>query len=168
MGFLRCKKRPHLIGELLNQTIGIKMKHVPFEGDAKALMAVLGGHVDLGITMPTSIIPHLKAGTVTVLATPHSTRMEGLPDVPTLKELGYPEATFTGTEGFFASFKVPADRLAILQAAFEKAIKDPEVEEGLRKGGMIPAFLSGKEYDAAMASSAQVIKELVTKAGIKD
>ena len=167
-GSYGAKSSVHMLGELLSQVIGIKMKHVPFDGDSKAFVGVLGGHVDIGITTPSTILANLKAGTITVLAVATPNRLENLPDAPTLKELGYPEATFTAYDGFVTSSKVPKERLTIIQSAFEKSLKDPEVNEALKKAGMFPGFLSGKDYDAFLASNLDILKQTAAKAGIKD
>jgi tripartite-type tricarboxylate transporter receptor subunit TctC len=167
-GSFGAKSSTHMLGELVSQVCGVKMKHVPFEGDSKAFVAVLGGHVDIGISTPTTILSNIKAGGVTALAAATPNRLENLPDVPTLKELGYPDATFVAFDGFVASSKVPADRLSIIQAAFERALKDPEVQEGLKRGGMVPGYLSGKEYDSFLASTLETLKKTAAKAGIKD
>jgi tripartite-type tricarboxylate transporter receptor subunit TctC len=167
-GSFGAKSTTHLLGELINQVVGIKLKHVPFEGDSKAFVAVLGGHVDIGVTTPTTLLANIKSGGVTPLAVATPDRLEMLPDVPTLSELGYPGATFSGYDGFITSSKVPPDRLSILRTAFEKSMKDPEVQEALKKTGTFPAYLSGQDYDAFMASSLDKLKEAAAKAGIKD
>jgi tripartite-type tricarboxylate transporter receptor subunit TctC len=162
------KSTSHIMGELINQVTGIKMKHIPFDSGAKSLVAVLGGHIDIAISTPSTSLSNLRAGTITALAVTSPNRLDDIPGVPTLKELGYPEATFTSYDGFITSSKVPKERLAILQVAFEKSLKDIEVQEALKKAGMVPAFLSGKDYEAFLESNLEMLKEVAIKAGIKD
>ncbi len=162
------KSTSHIVGELVNQVLGIKMKHVPFDSGAKSLVAVLGGHIDIAVSTPSTSLSNLRAGTITALAVTTPSRTEDLPDVPTLKELGHPEATFASYDGFVTGSKIPQDRLAILQSAFEKSMKDPEVLEALKKAGMVPGFLNGKDYDSYLASNLDLLKRVATKAGIKE
>lgn len=162
------KSTSHIVGELINQEMGIKMKHIPFDSGAKSLVAVLGGHIDIAVSTPSTSLSNLKAGTITALAVTTPNRVDDIPEAPTLKELGYPDATFASYDGFVTSSKVPKERLAILQSAFEKSMKDPEVQEALKKFGMVPAFLSGKDYEAFLASNLDTLKKVATKAGIKE
>lgn len=162
------KSTSHIMGELICQVAGVKMKHIPFDSGAKALVAALGGHIDIAISTPSTSLSNLRAGTITALAVTSSNRLEDIPDAPTLKELGYPNATFTSYDGFVTSSKVPKERLTILQSAFEKSIKDPEVQEALKKAGMVPAYLNGKDYEEFLEKNLEILKEIATKAGIKD
>ncbi len=161
------KSSSHLMGELLNQVFNIKMKHVPFDGESKEVTAVLGGHIDVGIAGPPVVVSNLKAGTITALAQSGRNRWPELPNVPTFTDLNYKDATFESFDGFIISSKVPKDRLAIIQGAFEKALKDPEVQQSLQKTGQTPGYLSGKDYDAFLANNLNMLIRTATKAGIQ-
>jgi tripartite-type tricarboxylate transporter receptor subunit TctC len=162
------KSTSHIMGELINQVLGIKMKHVPFDGGAKALVAVLGGHIDIAVSTPSTSLSNLKAGTVVALAVTTPNRVDDIPDAPTMKELGHPSATFASYDGFVTSSKIPKERLAVLLSAFEKSLKEPEVQEALKKAGMVPGFLGGKDYDAFLANNLDLLKSVATKAGITE
>jgi len=161
------KSTSHIVGELINQVAGMKVKHIPFEGGAKAMTAVLGGHIDVAVATIGTTQSNLRAGTLIGLAVTTQARLDDVPDVPTMKESGYPEATFSSYDGFVTSSTVPKDRLEIIISAFEKSMKDPEVQEGLKKTGMIPAFLRGPEYDSFLASNLELLRAVSTKAGIQ-
>jgi tripartite-type tricarboxylate transporter receptor subunit TctC len=161
------KSTSHFFGELLNLVLNIKMKHVPFDGESKVVPAVLGGHIDVGIGTPVTTVSNLKAGTITVLTQSGKDRWPELPDVLTIAELGYKDATFEAFDGFITSSKVPADRLSIIQAAFEKALNDPEVKEGLKKTGQNPGYLSGRDYDALLLNNLNMLEKVASKAGIQ-
>jgi len=158
----------HILGELVTQSAGIKMKHIPFEGESKEFVAVLGGHIDVAFATAAIVSANIAAGTITALAVASPNRSEKFPDVPTLKELGYPEAVLTAYDGFVTSSKVPADRLSILQDAFQKAINDPTIQESLKKFSYMPGYLNGKEYDAFLAGNLDIVKRTAMKAGIRD
>jgi len=74
--------------ELLNKYAGIKLVNVPYKSSGEALTAILGGHAEAAMVSGAS--GHLEAGTVRILAVAEEKRLEGLPDVPTFKEFGYP------------------------------------------------------------------------------
>jgi len=161
-----AKSISHMAGELVNLEMGIKMQHVPFTGGAKALAAVLGGHVDVIISTLSTCMPNIRAGNLACLAIASDSRVGDLPQIPTIKELGYPEVVIVGSDGFVTGSKVPKERLAIIRAAFEKSIKDPDIDEALKKAGMIPAYLSGENYQKWLASNLAVMEKIAAKAGI--
>jgi tripartite-type tricarboxylate transporter receptor subunit TctC len=74
--------------ELFNKNAGIKLVNLPFKSSGESITALLGGHVEACIL--SGAAGHLDAGTVRILAAAENERLEGLPDVPTFKELGYP------------------------------------------------------------------------------
>jgi tripartite-type tricarboxylate transporter receptor subunit TctC len=74
--------------ELMNKYAGTKMVNVPYKSSGEALTAILGGHAEAAMVSGAS--GHLEAGTVRILAVAEEKRLDGLPDVPTFKEFGYP------------------------------------------------------------------------------
>ena len=79
----------HLLGEIFTKEAAVKWNHIPFQGSAPAITALLGGHVDMAATAIGPAQAHINAGTLRPLAVFGDTRMKAYPDVPTLKELGY-------------------------------------------------------------------------------
>jgi tripartite-type tricarboxylate transporter receptor subunit TctC len=167
-GSYGAKGASHILGELINQSIGIKLKHVPFEGESKEFVAVLGGHIDVAIVTAAIVSANIKNGTITALAVAGPNRSEKFPDVPTLKEMGYPEAVLTPYDGFVTSSKVPADRLAILEDAFQKAINDPAIQESLKNFSYMPGYLNSKGYNAFLAGNLDLVKRTAIKAGLRE
>lgn len=161
-----AKGASHIMGELINQVAGIKVKHVPFDSGGKAAVAALGGHVDIAVLTTSSALSNVKAGTLTALAISSENRAEEYPDSLTLKELGYAAATFTTFDGFMTSSKVPKEQLLIIKSAFERSLKDPEVQGGLKKAGMVPGYLSGEEYDVFLRKSLDIMNKVAIEAKI--
>jgi tripartite-type tricarboxylate transporter receptor subunit TctC len=118
--------------ELFNKYAGIKLVNLPFKSSGESMTSLLGGHVEACIV--SGAAGHLEAGTVRILAAAEEERLDGLPDVPTFKELGYPIVTpalycFAFPKG---TPQLIVDRFADAQKkAIEKYRK--EITEGLRR-----------------------------------
>lgn len=156
----------HFAGELINQGCGVKMKHVPFDGGAKAMVAAMGGHVDVAMLSSATGLSNVKAGNLTCLATTSERRLDDYPGVPAVRELGYTEVVLEGYDGYATSSKVPKERLEILRSAFEKVLKDPEIQNAITGTGQIPYFLNGADYQVLIAESLEKMKSIAVKAGI--
>ena len=138
----------HLGAELLKQTAGINMVHVPYKGAALALTDVIGGHVDSMFISAPGAIAQIKAGKVRVLAVASARRARALPDAPTFAESGYPEVVVDTRYGFLAPASTPAAPIARLEAAIAKALAAPEVREQYSTLSLEPAPMSPQEYAA--------------------
>ncbi|HVN25948.1 MAG TPA: tripartite tricarboxylate transporter substrate binding protein [Syntrophorhabdales bacterium] len=124
---------------------GIKWIHVPYKGNADALTALLGGHVDVASVGP-EWVPFVKSGTMRILAVTEEKRNPNFADVPTLKDLGYDFANETvfciaGPAG------LPADVTKKLENAFSKAAESKEVKTAVEKLDLVPIMIVGKDYD---------------------
>lgn len=111
----------HFIGAGLQKAAGVQIDHIPMNGSAGSINALLGKHVDFIIE--TSVwMPHLKNGAVRVLAVNTPERSKHLPEVPTLRELGLPY--LRSVQGIIAPPGLPEPIRAKLEAAFRKALTD--------------------------------------------
>lgn len=131
----------HFTGEHFKIETGTDIVHVPMEGDALAVTAVLGGHVDMTVSGLGSLSGYLKAGSIRVLANLYQERTKDFPNIPTIKELGYPTLTTHGWFGYFVPVKTPGEIVTRLGKAFEIATKDKEVIEKIEKSGMMAQSL---------------------------
>ncbi|MFA5028596.1 MAG: tripartite tricarboxylate transporter substrate binding protein [Candidatus Methylomirabilota bacterium] len=114
-----------LIHNILNSASGIKTQYVPFAGAGPSKVALLGGHVSYRVCQPTEAITMIRAGKTRGLAVSTEKRMPAIADVPTFKELGIGTSILL-TRGMWGPSKLPADLVATLTKAIEKASKDPE------------------------------------------
>lgn len=156
----------HFSGELVNQGCGIKMKHVPFDGGAKAMVAAMGGHVDIAVLSSATGLSNVRAGNLTCLVAMGENRLDDYPEVPTAKELGYADVVLEGVDGYGTSSKVSKERLEILRSAFEKALKNSGVQKAIKSSGQIPHFMNGPDYEALLAIHLEKLKKIAIKAGI--
>jgi tripartite-type tricarboxylate transporter receptor subunit TctC len=113
----------HVPVEMFAASAGVKFLHVPFTGAGPAVVALLGGNVDFISSGPSTVIQHVKAGKVRVLATWGDARLAALPDVPTLKELGY-DAQFSQWTGLFVPAGTPEAIVTKLRDAARAAVND--------------------------------------------
>jgi tripartite-type tricarboxylate transporter receptor subunit TctC len=119
------------------KTVGISTTHIPFNGDAPAVQALLGGQIDIHGTSITGSLPHIRSGKLRVLGVMDSRRLPQVPEAPTFKEMGYDlEATL------WYSLSVPSatpkDAIDRLNKAVNQVIADPEFVTKARAVGMEP------------------------------
>ncbi|HEX6209340.1 MAG TPA: tripartite tricarboxylate transporter substrate binding protein [Methylomirabilota bacterium] len=155
----------HMATELLSHAAGIKLRHVPHAGAGPALTALLGGHVDALASGPVVVLPHIKAGKLRALAGWGDTRVAALPDVPTFKELGYPDAEFYIWAGVFAPRGTPEPVLARLREATRAAVAEPEFKAAMDKLQTPIAFKQGAEFQKFFDADARRLAEGVRKVG---
>src|SRR5262245_21238683 len=136
----------HMAGELLSHAAKIKLRHVPFQGAGPALTAILGGHVDALASGPAVVLPHIKAGKLRALAGWGDRRVAALPEVPTFRELGYPDAEFYIWAGLFAPKGTPDPVVAKLRDALQGVVTDPEFKASMDKLETPIAFKQGADF----------------------
>ena len=115
----------HMPMEMFAASAGIKLLHVPYTGGGPAVVGLLGGNVDALSTGPSTVIQHVKAGKVRLLASWGDKRLASIPEVPTLLESGY-DAVFFQWSGLFAPVGTPEAALARLRDAARAAAADPK------------------------------------------
>jgi len=152
----------HLQGELFKLRTGMDVVHVPYKGDAPAVSDLLAGHVSMMFVPTQSIAAQVQAGRIRVIAVTSGQRLKSLPDVPTMAEAGVPDFAGDAWFGAYLPAGTPPPVIARLNAAFNKALKDPSVVERLEKLGLTvaggePAALKTAQRDD-MTRWAAVIK----------
>jgi tripartite-type tricarboxylate transporter receptor subunit TctC len=155
----------HMAMALLEQAADIKLRHVPHSGGGPALTAVLGGHVDALASGPSVVLPHIKAGKLRALAGWGDKRIAALPDVPTFKELGYPQAEFYIWAGLFAPRGTPEPVLAKLRGAVRESVNDPEFKSAMDKLETPVTFKQGEEFQKFFDADAKRLAEGVRRVG---
>jgi tripartite-type tricarboxylate transporter receptor subunit TctC len=155
----------HMAMELLQQAAGVKLRHVPFQGGAPAMTAILGGHVDALASGPSVVLPHIKAGKLRALAGWGDRRVAALPDVPTFRELGHPDAEFYIWAGVFAPRGLPAPVAAKLRETMRQVAADPDFRSAMDKLETPITFKQGDEFQRFFEADARRLAEGVKRVG---
>jgi len=150
----------------LEQKAGIKFNHIPFDGAAPSIAALMGGHIDAVVSAPMEVMSGVKGGKLRVLAVMGDKRSESFPDVPTLKEKGVDYA-MVQWGGFIAPKNLPADVQATLEKSFEKAVNSDEFKKFTSERGIEASYLSSKDFQTFAKTQVDIFSELIQKAGIK-
>ena len=124
---------------LFNSMVGAKTTRIAYRGTAPALNDLLGGQVDYGCDQIVNLVEQVKAGGIKAYAIATATRSPALPDVPTTKEAGLGDYQVSAWNALFAPKGVPADVIAKLSSALDKALDDPTTKKRLEDlGGIVP------------------------------
>lgn len=156
----------HIAAGALEMKTGIKVTHVPFNGAAPAVAALLGGHLEAVTVSPTEVLSGVQSGELRVLAVMSDQRSPVVPDVPTMEELGYDDVVIAAWGGFAAPKGMPADVREKLAGAIAKAIQSDEFAEMAAARGMTVAYLPGDEFYKFASEQYEMFSELIPAMGI--
>ncbi len=137
----------HFLGVSLSQTTGVRMEHIGYKGAAEVITALVGAQIPAAILNIGEMLNLQQAGKVRILATFGSQRAAELPDVPTAAELGLRMDTAQGWGGIYAPARTPDARIARLNAAIVRALKEPDVRAKLAQMGMTPVDSTPRQLD---------------------
>src|SRR5215468_6297836 len=154
----------HMPMEMLANSAGIKLLHVPYTGGGPAVVALLGGNVDALSTGPSTVIQHVKAGKVRVLASWGDKRLAALPDIPTLTESGV-DAVFFQWSALFAPAGTPEPVVVKLREAARAAATDSAFITALAALETPVQYLDAPELQRFWEADAKKLAEAVRRVG---
>lgn len=158
----------HLAAAEIERATGTKFNHVPFDGAAPAVTAVLGGNIEAVSVSPAEVQQQVKAGKLKTLAVLADKRSESLPDVPTFAEKGFKDIKIIGTwRGIVAPKGTPEDALKVLRTAFEKGGAEASFVDILKKAGLGYSLKNADGFAQTIKTSNDTFKELVPALGLK-
>jgi tripartite-type tricarboxylate transporter receptor subunit TctC len=155
---------PFFAGEFFKMVTGADINHVPMNGLAPAMSAVLGGHVSMSFPEVGAVAGQLRGGTVRALVVMAKKRLKDFPDVPTTPEKGYPKLMTTSWHGFFLPGKTPPDIAKTLSNAFNEVLSDKEVLASLEKLGWVIENIGPSEATKFLNDEHQKWSEVAQKA----
>lgn len=153
----------HFTMELFKQAYGIDVAHVPFQGTGPVKNAVLGGHVMLATSGFGSLMPLIRSGDLIPLVTTAPRRLPAFPNVPTMAEKGFPEASLNIWMGLFVPAKTPKPIVDTLARALADAVKDPKVVEAFDKAGMQVDYHDGPATQKLLESETATVRKVAEK-----
>jgi len=159
--------QPHLVGEQLRLSLGLDLVHVPFPGGGPAVASLIAGHTPIGVNVVTPIVPHLKDGTLRVLAVASKTRSQSLPDVPTLAEAGYPDIEGDSWVGVLVPATTPKPIITALHRTIVKILALPDLKDFLTALGYEVVASTPEEFAKRIRLEIETWGEVIRAANIK-
>ena len=157
----------HIAFESLKRVAKVDMTFVPYPGSSLAVNALLGDHVTSYLGNYTDVGEQLKAGKLRALAAASRTRIEALPDVPTVAESGYKDFRLDIWFGVFAPTKTPKETVSQFAGWFTAALKAPETKSKLIALGLYPAEECGADFGAFIRNQYDDYGRVIRDANIK-
>jgi tripartite-type tricarboxylate transporter receptor subunit TctC len=157
----------HFLGELLKLKTGITWTEVHYRGNAPAIAAMVGGHVDVGFQQLTDSLQQIKAGQLRALAVLGPKRATSLPDVPTIVEAGFPDVQGVTFNGVFAPKATPPAVVDRLSTVVQAALKKPSAIEKLAAMGSEARGSSPQEFTKFLQDESRKWIDVMKKANLK-
>ena len=158
---------PQLLVELLKVRLGLDITHVPYRGGAPMVADLISGQIDLTMNGKSVLAPHIATGKVRALAVAADRRWSELPEVPTLVELGYLDATYDAMFGVVAPMGTPAVVIERLNAVINQGLASPEMRASFAQLGIEPVIASPPEFAAIIAREVPKWAEVVRVTGVR-
>jgi tripartite-type tricarboxylate transporter receptor subunit TctC len=156
----------HLTTELFMLVTGTKMIHVPYKGTAPALLDLMAGQVNVMMDVPSSMLPHARAGKVRAIAMASEKRVAVAPDLPTLVESGIQVVGGTWV-GILAPAGTPREVVDLLSREMQQAVKRPEIRERFVELGIDPAGSSAEEFGKFLRNEVEKWGKVIRAANVR-
>ncbi|MCW8084137.1 Bug family tripartite tricarboxylate transporter substrate binding protein [Sabulicella glaciei] len=151
----------NLVGEVLKRDGSFPMEHVPFRGAAPLVQEMLAGRIHFGGDQLSSSLQHIRGGALKPVATLSATRARAVPDVPTVREQGFPNAELLGWNGFFAPARTPEPILTRLHSEIAAAARHAPIAARIEELGAEPGGNSPAEFGATVHAQVAHVRPLV-------
>ena len=151
----------HVMGEALKREAGVDMTHVPFKGAAPMKQELLAGRIHVGGDQLSSSLAEIRGGKLKALATNASKRIADLPDVPTVRELGFATMEAEGWNGFFVPARTPREVIERLNKEAIAAARHPDVVKRFRELGADAVGSTPAEQDAILKRQIEQFRPII-------
>ena len=157
----------HLVTEMFSSMAGIKMLHIPFKGTGPAITATVGGQTSVVFGSMYSTLPLVRSGRLRALAVSSAQRNPAAPEIPTVAESGLPGYDTFDWQGVVGPRGMPRAVVERLNTEFSRIMQSKEVADRLLADGVVPSPGTPEEFGAFIAKEIEVVRGIVTQAGIK-
>jgi tripartite-type tricarboxylate transporter receptor subunit TctC len=157
----------HLAGELFKMMAKVNMTHVPYKGGGPAVVALVGGHVQLQFSTPVSALPHVKTGKLRPLAVTGLKRSEAVPELPTVSEAALPGYEAVTWWGLLAPARTPREIVNKIHGDVVKLLQAPDTREKLAREGVSPAGSTPEQFAAMIDKDMVTLGKVVKAANVK-
>ena len=158
---------PHLSAELFKIMAGIKLEHAQFKGAGMAIVSLLSGEISVMFTTPPTAMAYLKANRLRPLGLTTTTRIEALPDVPTIAEAGVPGYESVQWFGMLVPAGTPRPIIDRLHQEFTRSLRAPDMKERLTSLGLDAVGSTPEEFAAYIKSETEKWAKVIKAMGIK-
>lgn len=134
-----------LFGEEFAARLGLRLNHIPYKGGGPAIIDLVGGHVKLATVTFSSASEHVRAGKLKALALSSDERLAGFPDIPTFKELGYPDMISLSWFALSGPKGLPRSIVEALNREVTVAFQQPEIQRRVEEDGIQVRVMSPEE-----------------------
>jgi tripartite-type tricarboxylate transporter receptor subunit TctC len=157
----------HIAGELLANTAGVKLNHIPYKGSAASVTGLLGGDVDASFSAVNAVLPHLKSGRLRGVAVANDVRSAFVPEVPTFTESGVNGVSIGTWLGVLGPADLPRPLAQKLDGFLVALIGRPDIRERILGLGAEPIGMELEKFGALMQNEVAVYTRIARSANIK-
>ncbi|WP_165855538.1 Bug family tripartite tricarboxylate transporter substrate binding protein [Marinobacter sp. JSM 1782161] len=156
VGFSGVGSSTHVTSVALGRELGMDFQFIPFDGGSAAVSAAMGGHVDAVVLNPSEIMSAVESGKLTAIVSTGGERSSAMPEVPTMKELGF-DMELNQWRGIAAPKGLDPAIEEQWVTAIKKAVQDPQFRQAAKNGGTDIKPLYGDELDAFIKDNAELM-----------
>jgi len=157
----------HMAGELFKLRADVDVTHIPYKGSANAVTDLIGGQVQYMFDNMPSAWPHVESGNLRALAVTTAERSKTAPDLPTMRESGFPDFDVSSWFGVIGPKGMPEEVVNTLNKSIRDALAKPEVRERLEGLGAVPADTSPQEFAQFIQTEVDTWKPVVEASGAR-
>jgi tripartite-type tricarboxylate transporter receptor subunit TctC len=157
----------HLLMELFRLRAGVKVNMIPYKGTGPAIVDLMAGNVDIDFENMPAVIPYIRSGRLRALAVASDKRSDLLPDVPTMKDLGFPDVAASPWFALVAPAGTPRDIVVRLNEEVNRILRAPETADSIAKQGADPIVNSVEATSALIHKEIDKWAKVVKETGAK-
>ena len=157
----------HIAGEIMQKMGNFKMTHIPYKGPGASLQDMVAGRLDVLISSPIPIKPHVDSGKIRVIAVTTPQRSPAMKDVPTIAEGGFPGFEMTNWYGYVGPTGTPPEVINRVNAAVRKALTNKSTLDYMAGFGLTPSNETPEEFGESLKREVKRWQDWVQQTGVR-